>query len=262
MRLRRSTECWLESGLVTVIGAPGVPRRSRLRRRSSSGTGKRVDVVGRDEGGRDDFAEPRPGERLADRIAHLERRGAVGGHRRVRAGCRGSARSRGRGRPPRQRRPRWRGRAASVGTMARSVSVASASGRRAAAARRRRGSDEPPGASRRLDADARPAASTCSACRNIGAQQAIDARRPERDAGALGSTGFVSTRPAARPCHRPTRATSWAVRSAPIRASRISWPFSNRRLASDRRAYRWAVRRIADRIEDRGLHDHVASSRR
>ena len=59
----------------------------------------------------------------------------------------------------------------------------------------------------------------------------------------VGSSGAVSMRP--RATDPPAQArVNWATRSAPMRASRASWPFSNRRLASERRAKRWPVRRM------------------
>ena len=73
-----------------------------------------------------------------------------------------------------------------------------------------------------------------------------------------GSSGAVSTRLArtAPPAHS---SMSLAQRSAPIRASRNSWPFSKRRLASDRRAYRCPVRRIVtgSKIADSTMTDVV-----
>jgi len=66
-------------------------------------------------------------------------------------------------------------------------------------------------------------------------------RNATRD--GAGSSGPVSTRPGAiePPAHS---ASSWAVRSAPMRAILVSWPFSNRELASERSPSRWAVRRM------------------
>ncbi len=71
-----------------------------------------------------------------------------------------------------------------------------------------------------------------------------------------GSSGAVSTRPRATtpPAHSWT---SCAVRSAPIRASRGSWPFSNRLLASERSASRWAVRRM---LTGSKIADSIATS--
>ena len=82
---------------------------------------------------------------------------------------------------------------------------------------------------------------------DAGEERALLAGRERaRAAGSPGRAGTgrgsdparparVSTRPRATepPAHS---ATSRAARSAPIRASRVSWPFSNRRLASDRSA--------------------------
>ena len=78
---------------------------------------------------------------------------------------------------------------------------------------------------------------------DLGAEQAVDPRRAERDAWLRRVVGGVSTAPGATwpPAHS---AMSRAVRSAPTRARRHSWPFSKRRLASDRSAYRKAVRRM------------------
>ena len=89
----------------------------------------------------------------------------------------------------------------------------------------------------------RPSRSRCSSTgRSVPSSRLTRAgRKVTRD--GPGSTGAVSTRPAATvpPAHT---ATSSAVRSAPIRASRASWPFSKRLLASERRARRCAVRRM------------------
>ena len=68
------------------------------------------------------------------------------------------------------------------------------------------------------------------------AEQPIDPRRPERDAARLGLLRVRVDRAAAPRCRRPTPRSRRAARSAPRRASRNSWPFSKRRLASERSA--------------------------
>ena len=66
-------------------------------------------------------------------------------------------------------------------------------------------------------------------------------RKATRAAG--GRSGAMSRAPGAISPPAQSR-ISWAVRSAPRRASRGSWPFSNRLDASERSASRWAVRRM------------------
>ena len=203
----------------------------------------------------DDLGQAGAGERLADRVADLERRVAVRRHRRVRAGCPGSARSPGRGRPPRRRRPRSRCRGARSGRSRR----APRRRRQATLERLRAGRDGIDRARRRglrLDADAGQQVALLVGG-NVGAR-AGGSRVPAgtRLAPAPARSGAVSTLPVATvpPAHS---AMSRAVRSAPSRASRNSWPFSNRRLASERRRVALAGPADADRIEDRRLDDHV-----
>ena len=90
MRLWRRTECWLDSGLVTVIGRPAA---------RCSGSPVEVAVVvrrepldepGRDQGEGHDLGQAGAGERLADGVAELERIVAVGRHRACPAGWPGT----------------------------------------------------------------------------------------------------------------------------------------------------------------------------
>ena len=104
-----------------------------------------------------------------------------------------------------------------------------------------------------------PGASRCSSADELGAQQAVDPRGPERDARRARARRARCRRVRGRPRRPPTRGRSCAVRSAPIRASRGSWPFSNRLLASERSASRWAVRRM---LTGSKIADSIATSRR
>ena len=91
MRLWRRTECWLDSGLVTVTGRPaGSLLRFAVGRPVIPGR-EALDDLRRDEGGRHDLGQAGAGERLADGVADLERIGSVGRHRRVRAGVAGTS---------------------------------------------------------------------------------------------------------------------------------------------------------------------------
>ena len=77
------------------------------------------------------------------------------------------------------------------------------------------------------------------------------------DAGRRRARSGSCRRRRSRPVPPAHSLMSRAVRSAPSRASRCSWPFSKRRLASERR--RVAERRAADadRVEDGRLDDDV-----
>ena len=125
-----------------------------------------------------------------------------------------------------------------------------------AAPGRDRGDERRPGLGRDLDRlralRPRRRASPAGAGRVVDARPGEDRGLPggiEVEARAAGRPGPGGRRPRARRARparcrsgrrsasrRPTRATSRAQRSAPIRASRTSWPFSNRRLASERSA--------------------------
>ena len=90
---------------------------------------------------------------------------------------------------------------------------------------------------RRLRGDADPGEERRLGVGRERRSRAGGSRRAGRNAtrAGSGSTGAVSTRPGAT--SPPAQATtSWATRSAPMRARRTSWPFSKRRLASERRA--------------------------
>ena len=178
---------------------------------------------------------PRPDERLADRVAGGERRLAPVGHRRRREARRhvlvavdagdllGEVRLDLDVAAPRRHggdeSPRRAGAATTSGSPPAAID-----------------DDLGPRAGRRgLDADPREHLALRVGA-EVRAQQPVDARRPERDAcAAPGSVGLRVDRPRsdAPPAHS---AMSRAARSAPRRASRNSWPFSKRRLASERSA--------------------------
>ena len=97
MRLWRRTECWLDSGLVTVIGRPAALCSGSPASSSVVVGREALDELRRDQGEGHDLGQAGAGERLADEVAHLERIVAVRRHRRVREASPGRGRSRGRG---------------------------------------------------------------------------------------------------------------------------------------------------------------------
>ena len=180
----------------------------------------------------------RPRSAPAPASVSRTRRGRAGRGGRAASGCaagsRGRARSRGRGRPPRRCRPRRRGRAARSGRSPRRRPRRRRRPR--AAARRRRPVICVPvigAASVSMPTRARSARWSSGRGR---AEQPVDAGRPEGDvAPARARPGAESTAPGATR-RRPTRRRAASCGRRPSRASRNSWPFSKRRLASDRSA--------------------------
>ena len=112
-----------------------------------------------------------------------------------------------------------------------------------------------PDAAGSVSTPTRARSSRCSSAASVVPRRRLIRSGRNVTPGRPGSSGAVSTRPGAivPPAHS---ASSWAVRSAPIRASRTSWPFSNR---GSPRTGAQALGGPADahRVEDRGLDDDV-----
>ena len=189
-------------------------------------------IVGCDECIRHDLAHAGARERLANRVANLQRRGPVGRHRGVRQDPRDHLIAANSG--DLFGHVRFDVQVASPGGNDREEGLAVTRHR----LQRLRGVSDRNASTRRgrfgRDPDALQDVALLVG-RNVRAEEAVDPGRAERHVAGSGSTGFVSTLPGAT--SPPAQdATSCAVRSAPIRARRTSWPFSKRRLASDRRA--------------------------
>ena len=223
-----------ESGLRTVIGAPpaGVLAGGRLVRARSRRSASRW--RGDTSAWLTTSVSAGPDERVPDRLAELERaRAATAAARRVGQGRRDlleavdagdlldDVRLDGEVAPPRRDRRDQRRSVGSAATLDRLGPPATTTGIPAPSAGR----------------VATPARARTAAC----------CRRPPGPARGAGRPGPAGRRPRARRARRarcrpgprsasrrPSRATSRAQRSAPIRARRTSWPFSNRRLASER----------------------------
>ena len=260
-RLRRSTECSLDSGFVDgdrPAAAGAAPLARRRHRRRASRTAR--PCARRDERGRDDLGQAGAGERRRGRRpGRSSGIGAVGRHRGVRQHRRDALVAADAGdllgdvgldrevAPP--GRARWRDDVAAS-------PASTSSGFGPAATTHARARPAPARSRSRRE----PAARAARRPSSVVAEQAVDASRPERDACATGgSSGAVSTTPRATVAAGPLGDQPGGPVRAEARQPELlalleaQAGLGAQRVAEGRPA-------DADRVEDRRLDDDVASS--